>query len=466
MIDEIPFEKILRTAMRYGADYADVFAERTRRTSVVCDNHRLEQASTAFDAGIGIRVISDGRAAYGSTNSTTHRDLLDLARSVGRQARAKRRKSETIQFRENQAPSVATVRKHPFGISLDEKCATVLRADEVAWKMGDAIRQARISYRDTVRRIWIANSAGWAVSDEQVDILFIAQVIAGNELGLQTGFERVAGTMGFEIFEDMPPEAVAESAAGRAIKMLTARPAPAGMMPVILAAEAGGTMIHEAVGHGLEADLAGEGLSVYSGKIGQKVASSLVTVIDDATLPGKRGSFTFDDEGTPAHRTVLIDHGVLVSYMSNRKTAEGMGRPSTGNGRRQSYEYQPIVRMTNTIIAPGNDDPAAILKGTPSGLFVRRMGGGQVNTVNGNFVFDVQEGYLIENGKIGEPVRGANLVGNGPKVLAEIDRVGNNLGFSIGTCGKDGQETPVSCGQPTIRIPEITVGGTSLGERK
>ena len=218
-------------------------------------------------------------------------------------------------------------------------------------------------------------------------------------------------------------------------------------------------MIHEAVGHGLEADLACNGLSVYQGKMGQKVASSLISVIDDGTMPTRRGSYSFDDEGTPSQRNTLIENGVLKSYMVDRLSAMKFDMMATGNGRRESFRHKPIVRMTNTYIASGKDDAAAILKSTPKGIFVRAMGGGQVNTVTGDFVFAVTEGYLIENGKLGEPIRGATLVGNGPTVLSMVDRVGNDLGFATGTCGKDGQGAPVTDAQPTLRIPELTVGG-------
>jgi TldD protein len=209
----------------------------------------------------------------------------------------------------------------------------------------------------------------------------------------------------------------------------------------------------------LEADLAREGLSVYQDKIGETVAGPTITVLDDPTLPGKRGSFLFDDEGTPSRRNVLIDRGVLKSYMNNRIYATRDGVAPTGNGRRESYRHRPIVRMTNTMIAPGNDDPAGILKSVDRGLYVTRMGSGQVNTVNGDFVFEVSEGFLIQNGALGDAVRGATLTGNGPTVLKTIDRIGNDMGYGIGTCGKDGQGVPVADAQPTLRIPEITVGG-------
>jgi TldD protein len=236
-------------------------------------------------------------------------------------------------------------------------------------------------------------------------------------------------------------------------------------MPVVISSEAGGTMIHEAVGHGLEADLACNGLSVYQGKLGQQVASPLVTVLDDGTLPKMRGSYRFDDEGTASKKTLLIENGVLKSYLVDRLSAMKFDLMATGNGRRESFRHKPIVRMTNTYIAPGQHEPDTILKDTQWGVFVKAMGGGQVNTVTGDFVFAVTEGYLIQNGKLGSPIRGATLVGNGPKVLSIVDRVGTDLGFSTGTCGKDGQAAPVTDAQPTLRIPELTVGGeVSLSE--
>ena len=230
-------------------------------------------------------------------------------------------------------------------------------------------------------------------------------------------------------------------------------------MSVVLSSEAGGTMIHEAIGHGLEADLAQTGLSVFSRRIGETVASPLVTVVDDATLLNQRGSYAFDDEGVRAQRTILVEKGVLQGYLYDYVTAMKDHTASTGNGRRESYQSRPLPRMSNTFIAPGQMNPADILHATTEGLFVKKMGGGQVNTVNGDFVFEVTEGYLIEGGECGEPVRGATLTGNGPKILMAIDMVGNDIGFGIGTCGKEGQGVPVADAQPTLRIPEMIVGG-------
>jgi len=267
--------------------------------------------------------------------------------------------------------------------------------------------------------------------------------------------------MGFELFEQQPPGVVALEAAQRACLMLEADPAPTGRMPVVLSSTAGGTMIHEAVGHGLEADAIEKGVSKFCGRLGEMIASPAVTVVDDGTLSGKRGSSLVDDEGTPAQRTVLVDRGRLIRYMNDLLYADKLGHAPSGNGRRSSYQHRPIPRMTNTLIASGVDDPDDILSATDRGLFVKRMGGGQVNTLNGDFLFDVTEGYLIEGGKVGRPVRGASLVGNGPEVLQMIERVGTDLGFTLGTCGKDGQGVPVTSAQPTVYIRELTVGGTA-----
>ncbi|WP_461832595.1 TldD/PmbA family protein, partial [Aquifex sp.] len=276
---------------------------------------------------------------------------------------------------------------------------------------------------------------------------------------LQRGYESLGGRKGFEIFNETPPEEVAEKAAKRALLMLNAKPAPAGTFTVVMSSQAGGTMIHEAVGHGLEADLVQQGLSVYAGKLGEKVASELVTVVDDATLPSHNGSFTVDDEGVPAKRKVLIKDGVLVGYMYDRLRAMKDGVESTGNGRRQSYAHVPIVRMTNTFIDKGKDNPEDIIRDTKKGILVVKMGGGEVNTVTGDFMFEIMEGYIIENGEITYPIRGATLIGNGPKALQDVDAVGYDLGWAIGTCGKDGQGVPVTDAQPTIRIRKLTLGG-------
>jgi TldD protein len=276
---------------------------------------------------------------------------------------------------------------------------------------------------------------------------------------LESGYKAKAGTEGFEMLTEEAVLETTRTAARLAVQNVAAEPAPAGTYTVVLASDAGGTLIHESVGHGLEADLNLKGMSVYSGRLGQKVASELITVLDDGTDPGKRGTAAMDDEGTQTHRTVLIENGILKTYLSDKKHAKKLGIPESGNGRRESFRHLPICRMTTTMIARGTSDPAAILASVQDGIFVKGMGGGQVDVVSGNFAFEITECYRIRAGKQAEPLRGATLVGQGPKLMSEIDMVGWDLGYSVGTCGKDGQGAPVADAQPTLRIPSVVVGG-------
>jgi TldD protein len=285
--------------------------------------------------------------------------------------------------------------------------------------------------------------------------------IATGDTGMQTGYESLARTEGFEVFERVDVDEIARVAAGRALSKLSARPAPSGELPVVLAGGSGGILFHEACGHGLEADHIVKDTSVYVGQIGQMVASPLVTLVDDGTVGGEWGAFRVDDEGRPAARNVLIENGVLTDYMWDWLRARKEGRLSSGNGRRQSYQHLPMVRMTNTFVLAGESDPDEIVAQTPKGVYVAKLGGGQVNTTTGDFVFGTTEAYLIENGHITEPLRDANLIGNGPEVLRRIDAVATDFATTPGTCGKDGQSVPVGCGQPTLRISGVTVGGTA-----
>jgi TldD protein len=292
--------------------------------------------------------------------------------------------------------------------------------------MDGSVVQVRVMYGDGSRNVFIANSNGFIAEDSRDSIIFVVQGIVARDSLMETGYEPVGGARGFEIFKEISPDEIARRAISRALRTLKAHRAPAGTMPVVLSSEAGGTMVHEAIGHGLEADLAGEGLSVLSGKMGMQVASSAITVVDDGTIKGLRGSMGCDDEGSPAERTVLVEKGVLRGFMTDLITAKKLGLPLTGNARRESYRNRPIPRMTNTIIEPGTSDPDEIIKKVHAGIFVKKMGGGQVNTVTGDFVFNISEGYLIEEGCVGEPIRGATLIGNGPRILNSIELVGND----------------------------------------
>ncbi len=461
MWNELPFDpkSVLRRLLRNGGEYADLFVEDLDSTFLGYEAGKLDDIVTGIDRGAGLRLIVNQRTIYAYTNDLTEAGLIALAEQMSSAVRLGQHGH--LGALQAGRPGVhSPIARPPYLAPLADKIKLLERANAEAWGSSDLVKQVRVAYRDKRRRLAFAASSGEQTEEEQQSLVFFTHVTAADEKSIQTGYEPVGGVEGLEIFDRVSPEEVARIASDRALQALRSPAAPAGTMPVVLSSEAGGTMVHEAVGHGLEADLASQGLSVYQGKLGQKVASELITVVDDGTMANRRGSFGYDDEGTPSQRNVLIENGILKSYMYDRLMAQRDGVQSTGNGRRENYRHRPIVRMTNTYIDRGTMNPDDIVKATDHGLFVKKMGGGQVNTVNGDFVFEVTEGYRIENGKIGEPVRNATLTGNGPKVLQMVDMVGNDLGFAIGTCGKDGQGVPVTDAQPTLRIPELVVGGS------
>ena len=460
MVKDFDWPAIFKRALSRGGWLAEVFYEETQTLALQMEEGKLEKASAGRDRGLGLRVLFDERTAYAYTNELTEVATRALADDLSRAVEADQTEpAPTLAW--EKAEDRNLVIRPPQAADLDFKADLVRRASERAWSFDQRIRQVKVNYAERRQKVFIANSEGRAVEDARAGLVFFVQAVAADGRAIQTGYEPVGGAVGLELFDEHPPETVAQEAARRAILMLEAGPAPGGRMPVVLASQAGGTMIHEAVGHGLEADLTVEGLSVYAGKLGQEVASPLVTVIDDSTIPGKRGALGCDDEGNPGQRTILIEKGKLIAFMTDRLYARAGELHLSGNGRRESYRHRPICRMTNTFIAPGEHDPEEILKRTETGLYVVKMGGGQVNPVNGDFVFEVSEGYLIEKGQVGRPVRGATLVGSGPEVLKSIDLVGSDLGWSIGTCGKDGQGVPVGDAQPTLRIAELLVGGAT-----
>ena len=460
MIEDIEYKPILARAASRGGELAELFVENRVQTEIVLEAGVLERASFGIIRGAGVRLISGLRTRYAYGNSLLTNDLLALAATVSDSVDREEKVLEMpAVFKPPIIREVSPILEPPDQVEIKTKIKLLRKAEAAARKFDKSVVQVKVRYFDLLRTIGIANSAGVAVSDQTTQTLFMVQVIAGKEGDMQVGYEPVGGTVGFELFSSEAPEEIALRAAAKAVMMLNTRKAPGGKMPVVISSSAGGTMIHEAVGHGLEADLAEQGLSVYQGQIGRQIASRLVSVADDKTIPGKRGSYRIDDEGTPSERTLLVEDGVLKNFMYDRLEGLRAGKPSTGNGRRESFRFRPIVRMSNTMILPGASTPEEIIKSVDHGMFVKKMGGGQVETVSGDFVFEVSEGYMIEKGEIAEPVRGATLVGNGPKILKDIDMVGSDLGFGIGTCGKDGQGAPVADAQPTLRIPEIIVGG-------
>ncbi len=402
MLDPDLYRNVLKKVLSRGGEYADIFLEQKRTTSIHLEDKKVEKVSTGVDSGVGIRLIWEGKSSYAFCNDASEESLTELAETLGKAVKGP--SNPLFDLRKARPGTDLVIEKFPDTIPMAAKVDLVHRADRAARSSDSRIKQVSAHYRDFIQRVYIVTSEGIIAEDERVHTLSMVHVIASENGVIQTGHETAGGHIGFELFDSVSVEELSLKASRRALMMLRARRAPGGRMPVVISSDAGGTMIHEAIGHGLEADLAQYGLSVYSHQLGREVASRLVTVIDDATLPHKRGSYRFDDEGTPSQRTVLVDRGILSSYMYDKFTAARDGVASTGNGRRESYRHRPLPRMSNTFIAPGDTTSDEVVKSTPEGLFVKRMGGGQVNTVTGDFVFEVQEGYMIDNGVIGEPV--------------------------------------------------------------
>jgi len=459
VLSRTEIENILNASISKGGDFADIFIEETFQTAISLEDDKIDRISTGTDAGAGIRVMDGTTTYYASSQDSSYTSLMKAANELSNDI-MKPAKKPDIKIRPVISGLNFEIKKRPNLVPINEKVSIVEIANKTARSFGSRIRQVTVRYTDTNQAVTVANSNGSYTEDNRIRTRFMVNVVASKEGLLQTGYEAPGGTVGFEFFETHNVEVLAAKAAERAIMMLEAPHAPGGKMPVVMASEAGGTMVHEACGHSLEADFIQKGTSVFTHKIGQQVASPLITVIDDATIPGNFGSFRFDDEGTPSQRTILIENGVLKGYMSDRYYSRLLGSISSGNGRRENFRTKPVPRMTNTYIQAGETNPDEIIASIKNGILVKKMGGGEVNVTNGDFVFEVTEAYLIVDGKIKNPVRGAMLIGNGPKVLQQIDMVGWDLNFIPGVCGKY-DHAPVSDGQPTIRIPEITVGGIS-----
>jgi TldD protein len=462
VLDESAIQRTLGTALRTGGDFAEVFVEDKRSSSAMLDDGRVEELSSGRDRGAGIRVVVGDTTGFAHTADLTDAGLRTAAAAAAAAARSGGGGLREVALTREAAPRPNEVAVLPETVAKGTKVELLRRADEAARAEGGSIRQVRARYGDSRRRILVANSDGLLSEDDQVRTLFVVSTVAFGDTGMQTGYESLGRTVGFELFDRYQVEDIARAAARRAITKLAARPAPSGTLPVVIGPGGGGVLFHEACGHGLEKDLVDKGASVFKGRLGQQVASPLVTLVDDGTMAEEWGCYAVDDEGTPAQRNVLIQDGVLTDYMWDHLRSRKEGRPRSGNGRRQSYQHLPMVRMTNTYLVGGGGDPDGIVSATDHGVYVSSLGGGQVNTATGDFVFGMTEAYLIENGEITEPIREGNLIGNGPKVLFDIDAVGNDFAMGHpGTCGKDGQGVPVGDGVPTLRVKALTVGGTA-----
>ena len=467
MIDTPVLERVLAEALRHGGEFAEVFAEDRSTSSAVLDDGRVEELSSGRERGAGIRVVSGDTTGFAHTADLTESGLLRAAEAASAVARSGGGGAGTVAvgpLRTSDTGASGSGDDRPSRVTLASKGDSLdllRRADEAARAADGAITQVQAGCGGSRRRVLIANSEGLYARDEQARTRFSVSCVASGDTGLQTGFETAARTLGFELFDEVSVEELAQLASARAVSKLSARPAPSGELPVVLAGGSGGILFHEACGHGLEADHIVKDASVYTGMVGQQVASPLVTLVDDGTVGSEWGTFAVDDEGRPAQRNVLIDRGVLTDYLWDYLRARKEGRVSSGNGRRQTYQHLPMVRMTNTFLLPGTEDADEIVAQTPKGVYVAKLGGGQVNTTTGDFVFGTTEAYLIEGGRITEPLRDANLIGNGPEILKRIDAVATDFAMTPGTCGKDGQSVPVGCGQATMRLSGVTIGGTA-----
>jgi TldD protein len=461
MLDDAVIKNVLAAALARGGDMAELFVEDRSSTALRLEDSRVEDVSSGRDIGAGIRILAADRASYAYTNVISEPALLAAAEAARAGASGPRGTVADLRGVEQSVHHPVIVAPEDVGIG--DKAEILRAADDAARSAGAEVAQVIASYQDVRQRVLIASSDGRKAHDDRTRVRFAVQVVASRDGTIATGFEAPGHSGGFELLEERPAAQVATTAAAKALAMLDARPSPAGELPVVLAPGAGGVLIHEACGHGLEADALVKHASVYAGRDGERFGSDAITIVDDATDVGAWGSFGVDDEGTPAQRTVLFDRGALTGHMSDLRSALKIGHPPTGNGRRQSYAHLPIVRMTNTYLLPGPDDPSEILSSVARGVYAATFAGGEVNPATGNFVFGMSEAYWIENGVIAYPLKGANLIGNGPRVLGAIDAVGSDFDHKEGICGKDGQGAPVSNGLPTVLLGTMTVGGTAVG---
>jgi TldD protein len=462
-------ERLLGSQLAGRVDHADLFLEYRISEDLTLEEGAVKKASRHVSQGAGIRAQSGERTGYAHTDDLALPNLEEAARqarAIADQASA----STAVAVGSGRPHDLYTLAEPPVSAALDRKVALLLEMDKAARALDSRVKQVIASLGSEDVIVLIATPSGFTVGDvrplTRLNVTVIVEENGKREIGSYGGGGRVP----FDFFlEDIRGEGdrwrrFTSEAVRQATIKLHAVEAPAGEMTVVLGPGWPGILLHEAVGHGLEGDFNRKETSAFSGRMGQKVASELVTVVDDGTIANRRGSLNVDDEGIPTRRNVLVENGVLVGYMQDRLNARLMGAEPTGNGRRESYAHQPMPRMTNTFMLAGQDDPADIIKSVPRGLYAVNFGGGQVDITNGKFVFSTSEAYLIEHGQVTQPVKGATLIGNGPDALTRVSRVGHDLKMDegVGTCGKDGQSVPVGVGLPTIRIDGITVGGTQV----
>jgi len=451
-------ERVLARALENGGDLAEVYAEHRSGFALALDDGRLELAQTGAEHGASVRLISGDASYFAHVDGLREGDLLRVAASVAGALLGDSRTPAALSSAASGGRHRIEIR--PEGVDSERKAELLRAADERARSESDAVRQVSAGYVESRRRIEVFNSDGVAASDDRTRLRLSVQVVAGRGDRVETGTDTRGGHAGFELL-DGAPDAVGGAAARQAVTMLDAIDAPTGRMPVVVGNGFGGVLLHEAVGHGLEADAVQKRASVYAGRLGDQLAESFVNAYDDGSRGNAWGSDGIDDEGTPTQPTMILEDGKLTSYLYDLLRARRDGVGSTGNGRRESFRHLPVPRMTNTFFAPGQATPEELISGVERGLYAVSFGGGQVEPATGDFVFGVSEGYLIEDGRVTAPVRGATLVGNGLEALRAIDGIAGDLEIATGYCGKAGQQVAAGVGQPHVRLRALTVGGTA-----
>jgi TldD protein len=463
-ITERDLESYLSEALSAGGEYADLYFEYLATTSIGIDEGIVKSATEGVSLGVGVRVIAGERTGYAYSDDLSPEKIRKAARVAAHIAKGPATIVKTG-FEETRQHNLYPMLSAPHETGLAERVELVKRADLAARAYDARIFQVQATYADSLRNVLVATSEGRLSFDRQPMARMSVSALARQGDGApQHGHSGGGGRVTLEFFEkEKTPEHFAREAARQAIVQLDAVDAPAGETTVVLGPGWPGILLHEAVGHGLEADFNRKGVSAFSGRIGQQVASPLCTVIDDGTIGSRRGSLNVDDEGMPTQKNVLIENGVLRGYLQDKLSSRLTNNTSTGSGRRESYQHIPMPRMTNTYMLAGESDPEEIIKSVQKGLYCATFGGGQVDITSGNFVFSATESYLIENGKLTRPVRGASLIGNGPEALKYVSMVGRDLQLDegVGVCGKEGQSVPVGVGIPTVKIDRMTVGGTA-----
>ncbi len=461
-LSEHDLERYLTAALASGGDYADVYFEYLSTTNITIDESIVKSATQGVTMGVGVRVISGEKTGYAYSDDLSPERILQAAKVASRIASGPS-KIEKTGLDEAPRRNLYPVLTSSSDTSLAERVALVKRAEQAARAADARVFQVTAVYADALKHVLVATSDGALSFDRQPMTRMNVSALAKIGDGVpQQGYSGAGGRVGLEYFEKTTPESISEEAVRQAIVLLDAVEAPAGEMTVVLGPGWPGILLHEAVGHGLESDFNRKGVSAFSGRVGQQVASPLCTVVDDGTMDSRRGSLNVDDEGVMSQQNVLIENGILRGYLTDKLSQRITGIQSTGSGRRESYQHIPMPRMTNTFMLAGESDPQEIIQSVQKGLYCANFAGGQVDMTSGNFVFDATETYLIEDGKVTRPVRGATLIGNGPEALKWVSMVGHDLKLDqgVGVCGKDGQYVPVGVGIPTIKIDKITVGGT------